>query len=174
MTDLSKLSNAQKARLGEQYLVSYQNEMVKRFGDDYNITFDSLKRIVLEREDDFLTNLGDAAAVASLGQRRMAEAMERVAEKSTKDSIPKVYTFITGITDELSDFDFSLFSDVAIDIAKDIQQKGQEVSESIGEAATGIVDSVGFLGRNLKMIVIGIVAIGGFILYSRTKSLSKE
>tara|TARA_R110000803_G_scaffold5670_1_gene18713 strand:+ start:8540 stop:9052 length:513 start_codon:yes stop_codon:yes gene_type:complete len=169
------VTDKQKIRLAQQALVSYNNQMIEEFGGDaYTLTPSSLERVIIAQSEDFLLEFGGALAQSDLGIRRTAEAMERVVEKSTPNDIPRTFTFIQGIVDELSDFDFSLFSDTAIDIAKDFQEKGREVTESIGEAVTGVVDSVGFLGRNLKFIIMGIVAIGAFILFNRTKSLSKE
>tara|TARA_R110000744_G_scaffold71549_5_gene144255 strand:+ start:5758 stop:6207 length:450 start_codon:yes stop_codon:yes gene_type:complete len=39
------------------------------------------------------------------------------------------------------------------------------LTQGVGDAATGVVGGVGFLGRNLKLIIVGIGIFGGLYVY---------
>ena len=164
------LTNNQKIRYGEEALLSYQNAMVARFGEKYSLSYDSLRRLVIGREPDFLLDLGNAVGMAGIGQRRLNEAMERVVMKSTSDEIPKSWTFGSAVAEELEDFDFSVFGDSAIAIAKDTVEKGQEIGKDLGEAVTGVTKSISFVGKNLVPIagaLLLILAGIGFVWASK-------
>lgn len=167
------VSEPSKRKYGEEALASFQNQMVRRFGDQYTITFPILLRLAEQKQENFVTELGNTLAQTSLGIRRTDEAMQRVVESAVPNKMPSLFSFQNGIANELSDFDFSIFGDVAFDIAKDIIEVNQDLVEGsvevVKDVGSGIGDAATFLGKNLKMIVALIVAILLFVGYGYIK-----
>ena len=162
-------STTQKVRYGRQALLEFQNIMVNTYGSDYNLSFDGLIQIVQKNEPDFMEKVGNTLITAGLGQRRLFEAMERVAYKASPSKIPNAYSFNMGIAEELGSFDFSLFGDAALELAKDVSTSIKETTESLGTGAKDLIKGAGsglsFLGNNFRMFllaILGVVIIVGF------------
>lgn len=146
-------------RYGNQALIDFQNLMVEKFGDNYQLTLSDLKNKLIAKNPDFLIELGNAVYKSGFGQRRVNESMERVVAKiSSADENIGIMNFTNGIVEEASSFDFSLLGDVALSIGKDAQEAGEEISK-------------GFLGffKNWGQI-IPILFVSGLALFFITKS----
>lgn len=176
-------ANNQRVRAGKEALVSYANWMVDWYPDKYKLSYAQLESQVLGRNPDFLAQLGDAVIMAGIGQRRLDEAMERVAEKTSLSplTIPDVMGFIDGVTKEISEFDFSLFGDAALDIAQSVSKGSVEIVDSAGSAvknvavgATNVVsnaaESVSFFSKYLKWILLVVLGVALFILFKVGKN----
>lgn len=159
MSNSSKLSDANKIRFGREALTSFQNQMVQRYGNEYQLSLDTLIKTLTTREPDFLIRLGGTVADGDLGLRRLSEAMERVVIKSKPNEIPKIFTFQNAIAQELSDFDWSIFPDAAIDIVNQATSTVSNVSDSVFEGVKGIGGAIGFITRNLKWILLGLLGV---------------
>lgn len=163
----SELSITQRSRLGKEALIAFQNQMVAVWGNTYNVSIQELQNLVLSREPEFLLNLGESVYMAKIGQRRLDEAMERVALAGSPTEIPKLFTFQQGIAQELSDFDFSLFGDTALDIAKDAIKGGQNIVEKSLESSQSVIEGIGstadFFGKHSTLIIGVVLAVLAFI-----------
>ena len=164
---LTQLSITQKTRYGKEALMEFQNQMVSVWGNTYKLSIQELTNLVLSREPDFLSELGETVAIAKIGQRRLAEAMERVALAGSPNDIPKLYTFEQGVAQELADFDFSLFGDTALDIARDAIQGGQKIVEKSLESSQSVIEGIGksadFFGKYSTWIIGVVLLILAFI-----------
>jgi len=169
------ITENQKIRYAEEALLSYQNEMIGEFDDDYTMSYSNLLSYLTNRDYNFLSFLGNAVYIADFGQRRLNEAMARVVEKSTPEKIPTTSVFIKGITDELTSFDFSIFGDVAIDIAVGAANRTNEISNNLLDGVTGVSKGIKDVGESsgtilkslpfiIGAILLGIVLIKGKII----------
>lgn len=188
------LTDSQKRSFARQAVLSYQNQMVERYGDDYTLTYDQLAAALQLKNPNFFFEVGKVVGenTSVLTQRRLREAMERVAYKSTPSKLADSFAFIDGIATELAEFDFSLFGEVGIEIAQDIQKESEKIIDEskktidyvgdisskaledsgISSLFTGIVDAtkgigntLSFAGKNLTtalIIVFGALVIFGF------------
>ena len=145
--------------------------------DWYDLTYDQLKSNIQTKNPDFFLVFGEAVANSGLNQRRTFEAMERVADAS-ESGIPNTYKFTKGITDELTSFDFSLFGDASIELATSIVEKGNMVTDAVGDVVEGATKGVSGIGDTISnaglisKIGIGMVLlIGGFLLYKKGNKL---
>lgn len=159
MSNSSKLSDANKIRFGREALASFQNLMVQRYGGEYQLSLDTLSKTLTTREPEFLIRLGGTVADSQLGLRRLSEAMERVVVDAKPDKIPGIFTFQNAIAQELSDFDWSIFPDAAIDILNQATNTVSNVSDSVFEGVKGVGGALTFFTRNLKWILLGGLAI---------------
>lgn len=170
MSLIEPANNIQKIEYGKDALMRYQNQAVSWYGDKWPYDYQTLLDEINKRDKNedramsFLETVGDAAKRSGLGMRRMNEAMERVVNNTSISplKIPKAGDFVKGITDELSSFDFSMLGDASLDLAN-------AVVKPFEDAAKGIGDSVSFLGKNLKWIVLVIVGLIVFIGYGVVK-----
>lgn len=160
MNDL--VYKVQFLQYGKDALMRYQQLASQSdwYGDQWPLTYDELERLVLAKNPNFLLALGDAAYRSKFGQRRMNEAMERVLDKTSIKplQIPSLTTFLNGITDEMTSFDFSLFGDASIELV-------QQVTEPIKEVFVGVADTAVSTAKNLKWVVLAVVGIGLVVLY---------
>lgn len=163
----------QKIRAGKEAVAQFQNLMVKEYPQSYKMSLSELTMMLEQRESQFLLLVGGALIEADLGMRRLREAMERVVEKSKPSDIPRSFSFINGIVEEKTDFDFSLFGDAALGIAESVSSEVKEVSENVGggvkDALSGIGNTLSFAGKSLTFVYIGLVAVLGLALYSWVK-----
>lgn len=173
-------ANNQRVANGRTALAAYHNIMIDWYPKIYKISYDQLEKIVQGRNSDFLAQVGDAVISAKLGQRRLAEAMERVVDKTSTTpllQIPDTQGFVSGIAQELSDFDFSLFGDAALDITKQLGKNSVELVESVGESAKdtvkGAAATIATAGKILPMVLIGIVGIILFATFNIAKNTKK-
>lgn len=166
------LTENQKVRYGVNVLKQLQNEYVSRFGDDWIIGYDELKTHYTEIQ---IKQIGEAVALSDFGIRRLEESMERVVYNNG-NKIPSTFSITNGIAEELSSFDFSLMSDVAIEIGRDSYQASKDVIENTGEILSNTTGSLKALTKYSKYIIpalLAIVAIGysfgvsGGSLYSK-------
>lgn len=174
MSILELASPDQKIRYGRECLARFNNLAIKPdwFGSKWPYNFDTLlleinKRDINEdRLQSFLETVGQAAQMSGLGMRRMDEAMERVLNKTSLSplKIPSAQEFVKGITDELSSFDWSMLGDASLDLAA-------AVTEPIQNVVSGAADSVSFLGKNLKWIIIAVI---GLVLFAGWKIAGKS
>lgn len=151
---------------GKDTLMRYQQMASDWYKDQWPLNYSELERLVLEKNPNFLLALGDAAYRSKFGQRRMNEAMERVVDKTSIKplQIPSLTTFLNGITQEMTSFDFSLFGDASLELV-------EQVTTPIKEVFVGVADTAVSTAKNLKWIVFAVVGIGLFVLY---KQLSKK
>lgn len=155
----------QKLQFGNQAISSYQNCMVRKYKDEWKYSIQSLIDVLSFDDKIFLEKLGDIVIDAGLGQRRLNEAMERVAENSSPKKLPTYYTFSKGITDELIEFDFSLFGDAALDVGKSIIEVGDKAGKAVSATIEGATDSISFFAKYLKFIIIGVGLFAGLLYY---------
>lgn len=175
MSLIEPANNLQKIEYGKDFLMRYQNQAVSWYGNKWPYDYQTLLNEINKRDANedramgFLEVVGDAAKRSGLGMRRMNEAAERVVNITSISplKIPSSNEFVKGITDELSSFDFSMLGDASLDLAN-------AVVKPIEDAAKGVGDSVSFLGKNLKWIIVIVVALLIFIGFGIVKRKSEQ
>lgn len=172
---MSYISNGQKVSAGRQGLAAYHNVMIEWYGGKYNLSYEQLEKTVLGRNPDFYAQLGDAIITAKIGQRRLKEAMERVVEKTTISplSIPWVSTFITGVADEISDFDWSLVGDASLDLAVSVGKKFEAVGDAAGSVVSGVGNTIKTASFILPLVLLFVVGVAGMALFNIGKNVKK-
>jgi len=159
------LTTAQASQYGNQAIADFHNEMLGKFNEQYELSLEELKRIVIEGNPDFLSEVGQALYHAGFGLRRSKESMERVVDKMNDPyAIPGAQAWIMGIREELESFDFAILGDVGISIAQDVVEKGQEAGIKLAETGKTLFDasiqgSIDLL-KNSKYL-LGLLAIIG-------------
>lgn len=170
------LTTSQAIRYGREGVAAFINAALS-VNENYPYSMsDLLNRY---KQDSFLKELGGSVYIADLGQRRLDEAMERVAFETAKDgSVPTMVQFLDGIQQELDDFDFSLFGDTALDIAKNVLEAGEKTGEALADVGGGALDAASAVGKNAgqtvdtllknaKFIVPAALGLIGLIAYKR-------
>lgn len=154
-------------KYGVAALTKYQNAMVDWYRDNYTLTYAQLQSEVLSKNPTFLRELGVATQQSKLGERRLKEAMERVVDSTPIDplKIPRIDSFIKGITEEMQSFDFSLLGDASLDLVKAVSDQGKKVTDALGNVVTGVTDTVSIAGNALKYVLIAALLFGGFLIY---------
>lgn len=176
-------SNGTEISAGRKGLASYHNMMIDWYGGGmfsaakYTMTFEELEKVVSGKNPNFLAELGQAVIIAKIGLRRLDEAMERVVNNTNVSplTIPGIMTFQKGVTDEITEFDFSLLGDAGLDLAKVVAQKVEKVGVALDNAGTGILDTVSTAGKILPMVliaIVGIIIFAGFKVAKNTKKTS--
>lgn len=157
-----QLTDQQAIGYGRNALLAYQNILVDWYGSKYSGSYETLLNAVQNINSDWLKQVGYAVWRSKLGDRRMHEAIERVIDKHGMTPVG-FYEFNQGLIEEVKSFDFSLFSDAAIDLAKSTGKVIENTVDAVSDVSKGAIDSVSFLGKNLKWIVAIVVALLIFI-----------
>lgn len=157
-----QITDNQAISYGRNALLAYQNILVDWYGSDYKGDYQTLLNSVQSINSDWLKQVGYAVWRSKLGDRRMHEAVERVIDKHGMKPVGFA-AFNQGIVDELQSFDFSLFSDAAIDLAKSTGKVVETTVDAVSDVGKGAIDSVSFLGKNLKWIVVIVVGLLVFV-----------
>lgn len=176
-------SSATQISAGKKALAAYHNKMIEWYdsgwfsSNKYNLSYEQLEIEVSRKNPNFLAQLGDAVIIAKIGLRRLDEAMERVVDNTSVSplKIPGVMEFQKGVTDEISEFDFSLLGDAGLDLAKVVGQKIEKVGETLDDATSGVLNTVSTAGKILPMVllaIVGIVLFAGFKIAKNTKKVS--
>lgn len=154
---------------GRQALVDLQNNLVGKFGNDYKLSVSELEQQLVNKNESAIDEIGKAVYASKFGYRRINESMERVVDKMEKPfPLPSSFTIITGITDELKSFDFSIFSDVGVSIIEDSVETLKAGTEAIKKIPEKLADTgEGLLGY-LKFIV-PVILLGAFFIWRKVK-----
>lgn len=166
-----------KIAAGKKALASYHNQMVEWYGKKYNLSYALLEQEVTRSNSLFFSQLGEAVISAKIGLRRLDEAMERVVEVTPTAplKIPKVMGFIDGVTQEITEFDFSLLGDAGLDLAQVVVKKTQKIGEALDDTVSGVTNTFSLAGKILPLVllsVVGIVLFAGFKIAKNTKKVS--
>lgn len=185
------LSLHQQQQYVSAVFVHFQNEMVDSFGELYYLSINEALRVAENRDSQFYSILGHAVyefEKAGLTDRRLKEAMERVAswqeEKirnfpaSPQELVPTAEMFIKGMSQELSEFDWSFWGDEGIRIAKDLVEVKEKVVsftgnivQSASEIVSNTADNVSFLTKYSKYMVIAFFAFIALIVFKYFKDI---
>lgn len=172
----SELTNAQALRYAREALASVINSSLA-INPSYPITLEQMIRHFQSDDAKYedgasaLVNLGKSVYIADLSQRRLDEAMERVAVAMNGNQFPTSQQLHNGILQELDDFDFSLFGEVAIDIGKDLYEFGVDTKEVVKDVGGGLVDTIVSTVKNLKWILLGLVVFILFFINKNSKHI---
>lgn len=144
---------------------------INPFTDDssYTKSFEILKNEFVKKNPNGLLEVGEAVAMANLGVRRLSEAMQRSAQRVGKDKIPSVQDFITGITQELESFDFSIFGDVALSIADDVTKGSEKIVENVGGGLVGASAVI----RQSKFLIPVFALVALFLAFRTLPNMAK-
>jgi len=182
------ITNNQAINLAQTAIGELQDELIDSFGSFYNISAQELIRLASERDPSFMVELGKViyAWMPSLTPRRQREALERVASRMEErlgqgpyekmQLVPTLEEITKAYSDEMTSFDFGMFPELGIEIAKDVSSgsvklvnESVEVVGSVGkglgtlanESVTSSISIIKDLPKYLPWILGGLVLIVG-------------
>ena len=172
---MSYVSTGQAISVGRQALTAYHNKMVEWYGSQYKLSYVQLEAAVQGRNASFYEELGNAVIAAKIGQRRLSEAMERVVERTNISplTIPGITSFITGVTDEITDFDWSLLGDASLDLAKAVGKKVEAVGDAAGSVVSGVTSTVSVAGKLLPIIFVFVLGVAAMVVFKIGRNAKK-
>ena len=158
---MSYITDNQAINLAQAVINDLQEELLDSFGTVYNLTTPEFIRLATERTPSYMKDIGLAAYIYiqdGMGQRRQKEAMEWLASRMEEklgqgpyqpiQFIPSVDDIKNAFKEEMESFDFGLFPDLGIEIAKDVVggladsvEYGAKVVGSVGEKTVNLVET---------------------------------
>ena len=82
-------------------------------------------------------------------------------------------TFQKGVTDEITEFDFSLLGDAGLDLAKVVAEKVEKVGDTADAVLTGATNTIKTASFMLPMILVFVVGVVGMTLFNIGKNTKK-
>jgi hypothetical protein len=172
MRKLNDITASQSIRLAKEAFVSIINSSIQ-YNPDFKTTLNDLvlkfseKYEGEENEESDIVGIGRTIYISEISDRRLSEAMERVAIAMDGNSYPTTVQIYDGLQKEIEEFDFSFLTEVALDIGGGLYDGGVALTDTVTDVGSGLVDTIIATAKNLKWIML---ALAIFILYFLNKN----